>query len=61
MKDLGHGKDYKYAHAYEGNFTDEEFLPKEVIGSKLYEPNNNIRENEIRKNLKQWWKSKYDY
>jgi len=61
MKDLGHGKDYKYAHAYEGNFTDEEFLPKEVIGSKLYEPNNNVRENEIRKNLKQRWKSKYDY
>lgn len=61
MKDLGHGEDYKYAHAYEGNFTEEEFLPKELIGSKLYEPNNNIRENEIRKNLKQWWKSKYDY
>ena len=61
MKDLGHGKDYKYAHAYEGNFTDEEFLPKEVIGTKLYEPSNNNRENEIRKNLKQWWKSKYDY
>ena len=61
MKDLGHGEDYKYAHAYEGNFTDEEFLPKEVIGTKLYEPSNNNRENEIRKNLKQWWKSKYDY
>ena len=61
MKDLNHGKDYKYAHAYEGNFTEEEFFPNELVGSRLYEPNKNLRENEIRKNLKQWWKSKYDY
>lgn len=61
MKDLDYGKDYKYAHSYEGNFIEEEFLPAEVKGTKLYNPGNNTRENEIRKNLKNWWKSKYLY
>ncbi|MBL4651843.1 MAG: replication-associated recombination protein A [Flavobacteriales bacterium] len=61
MKDLDYGKDYRYAHSYEGNFIEEEFLPAEVKGTKLYNPGNNTRENEIRKNLKNWWKSKYLY
>ena len=41
MKDIGYGKEYKYAHQYEGNFTDLEFLPEKIKGSKLYEPGNN--------------------
>ncbi len=61
MKDLDYGKDYKYAHSFEGNYTEEEFLPTEVVGTKIYDPGNNARENEIRKNLKNWWKTKYRY
>ena len=30
MKQLGYGKDYKYAHAYQGNFVQQQFLPDEV-------------------------------
>jgi putative ATPase len=61
MKDLDYGKDYKYAHDYEGNFVNIEFLPDKIKGSKFYEPGNNARENEIRNNLKKWWKEKYGY
>ena len=61
MKDLDYGKDYKYAHQYEGNFADLEFLPDKIKGTKLYEPGNNPRENELRNNLKKWWKEKYGY
>ena len=61
MKDLNYGKDYQYAHAYENNFVDLEFLPKEISGIKFYEPGNNARENELRKFLKERWKKKYDY
>jgi len=61
MKDLSYGKDYKYAHSYEGNFTDMEFLPEKISGTKLYEPSNNAREIEIRNNLKKLWKKKYGY
>ncbi len=61
MKDLGYGKDYKYAHSYEGNFVDDNFLPEDLDGKKLYDPGNNARENEIRERLRQWWKDRYGY
>ena len=61
MKDEGYGKGYKYAHAYDGNFAEMEFLPPEIANSKFYDPANNARENEIRKNLKAKWKEKYGY
>ena len=60
MKELGYAKDYKYAHAFEGNFVDQEFLPDELQGHKFYEPGTNARENEIRARLQKLW-TKYGY
>ncbi|MRX63260.1 replication-associated recombination protein A [Maribacter luteus] len=60
MKDLGYGKDYKYAHEYENNFVDEEFLPEELTGTSFYKPGKNPRENAIDEFLKKRWKGKYD-
>ena len=61
MKSIGYGNDYKYAHSHEGNFVDLEFLPDKVKGTKLYDPGNNSREEEIRKKMKALWKEKYGY
>lgn len=61
MKDLGYGKDYKYAHNYENNFTQAEFLPEEIKNTTLYEPGNNKREKALREYLKALWKGKYEY
>jgi putative ATPase len=61
MKDLGYGKDYKYAHSYEGNFTKEEFLPEEIRGKIIYQPQDNTREKEASEMLKKWWKDFYKY
>ncbi|MDO9553771.1 replication-associated recombination protein A [Rhodonellum sp.] len=61
MKDLNYGKAYKYAHDYPGNFVAQEFLPDEIKNTKLYEPGNNARENELRKYLKDKWQGKYGY
>ncbi|MBL7917294.1 MAG: replication-associated recombination protein A, partial [Bacteroidia bacterium] len=61
MKEMNYGKDYEYAHSYEGNFVNLEYLPQELSGTKLYEPGNNARENEQRKLLQQLWKEKYGY
>jgi len=61
MKNIGYGKDYKYAHSYAGNFTDLDFLPAEIKGTKIYEPGNNARENEAREKLKKLWKDRYKY
>lgn len=61
MKDLDYGKDYKYAHAYQNNFVEQEFLPEELSGTRFYEPGNNKREEIDRKSLHNKWKNKYDY
>ncbi len=60
MQELGYAKDYKYAHSFEGNFVDQEFLPDELKGHKFYNPGQNARENEIRTRLGKLWK-KYGY
>jgi putative ATPase len=61
MKNLGYGKDYQYSHSYEGNFSSQEYLPKEISGRKFYDPGKNAREEELRKFLKNLWKDKYGY
>jgi putative ATPase len=61
MKNLGYGKDYKYAHSYEGNFAELDFLPAEIKGTKLYEPGNNPREAESKEKLKKLWGNRYKY
>ena len=61
MKKLGYGKNYKYAHDYEGNFTEQEFLPDELAGTVFYEPGRTPREEELRKYLRNLWKNKYNY
>ena len=61
MKEMGYGQNYKYAHNYDQNFVVQEFLPDEIKNTILFDPGNNPRENEMRKNLKNWWSGKYDY
>lgn len=61
MKDLDYGKDYKYAHSYENNFVEQEFLPEEIKGTTFYEPGMNQREQADKELLKKKWKGKYGY
>ena len=61
MKRMGYGKNYKYAHSYEGNFTEQEFLPDEIRGTTFYDPGKTPREDELRRYLKNLWKEKYGY
>ena len=60
MKQLGYGKEYKYAHSFEGNFVDQEYLPDSLSGKTFYQPGNNAKEAQIRQNLAKKWK-KYNY
>jgi putative ATPase len=61
MKNMDYGKGYKYAHSFEGNFADQEYLPDKIAGTKFYDPGINARENELRKYLKEKWGDKYNY
>src|ERR1700712_2979702 len=61
MKNIGYGKDYKYAHSYEGNFTELDFLPDAIKGTQIFQPGNNPKENESKEKLKKLWGDRYKY
>ena len=61
MKDMDYGKEYKYAHQFDDNFTLQEYLPDKLKGTAFYVPQKNAREEELRKFLKERWKGKYNY
>ncbi len=61
MKNIGYGKDYKYAHDYNQNFVDLEFLPEKISGTTFYSPQENPREKELRTHLKALWGKRYKY
>jgi len=61
MQELDYGKNYEYAHNYEGNFLEHEFLPEEIVGKAFYVPGTNKREQGIQLDLREKWKSKYGY
>jgi putative ATPase len=61
MKDLSYGKDYKYSHLGEHNFLEQEYLPDAIKGTCFYQPQQNTREQEIKKFLQERWKGKYGY
>ncbi len=59
MKDLGYGKEYKYAHSYEGNFVNQDFLPEKIKDRRFYTPQHNPTEEKILERLRQWWKNRF--
>ncbi|MGC6470212.1 MAG: replication-associated recombination protein A [Flavobacteriales bacterium] len=61
MKDLDYGKNYQYAHDYENNFVNQEFMPDNISGTTFYYPGNNDREQKFKIRLTKQWKDKYDY
>jgi len=61
MQDLGYGDNYKYSHDYPSNFVNQEFLPTDIINTKLYDPGSSLREKGLRDFLKVRWNDKYGY
>ncbi len=59
MKEIGYGKDYKYAHAYDGNFVEQDFLPEKIKKERLYHPQKNATEEKILERLKKWWGKRF--
>jgi putative ATPase len=59
MKEIGYGKNYKYAHSYEGNFAEQDFLPAEIQKERIYHPGKNPLENKILERLRNWWGKRF--
>ena len=59
MKQLGYGKDYKYAHAYSGNFVNQQFLPDEVKDCRIWHPQNNVQEAKLKERMQALWGERF--
>lgn len=59
MKELNYGKDYKYAHSYEGNFVEQEFLPKELLKYRFWHGQPNPSESKLIERMQQLWGERY--
>ncbi|EGK01878.1 MAG: replication-associated recombination protein A [Prevotella sp.] len=59
MKELDYGKNYKYAHSFENNFVQQDYVPKEIKGRQFWKPQQNASESKIVEWLKKLWKDRY--
>ena len=59
MKQLGYGKDYKYAHAFTGNFVNQQFLPDETKDVRIWHPQKNAQEIKIKERMQGLWGDRY--
>ena len=59
MKELDYGKNYKYAHSFENNFVQQDYVPKEIKGRQFWKPQQNASEGKIVEWLKKLWKDRY--
>lgn len=62
MSEAGYGKDYKYAHDFDGSFASQEFLPDSLSGTTFYQPHkDNATEAKIAERIEHWWGDKYQH
>lgn len=60
MSQLGYGKDYKYAHAYEGNFVQQQFLPDGAADARFWHPQENASENKLNERMRMLWGKRFE-
>ena len=61
MKSIGYGKEYKYPHDFEKNFTDQNYLPEELKEEQFYFPSENGQEKGLKERLKSLWSKRKKY
>ncbi len=60
MKDLGYGNNYKYAHSYEGNFVNQQYLPDQIKNERIWKAGNSQQEASMLERLRKWWGKRFD-
>lgn len=59
LKELDYGKDYKYAHNYENNFVEQQYLPDKIKKERIWKVQGNAAEKKMGDWLRALWKGKY--
>lgn len=59
MEELGYGKDYKYAHDYQGHFVEQQFLPHDIRNKRIWHAQENAAEAKLQERMLHLWKDRY--
>ena len=59
MADLGYHKGYKYAHDYENNFVNQQFMPDEVQANRIWHPQSNPQELRMKEQMLMLWGDRF--
>ncbi|WP_444325440.1 replication-associated recombination protein A [Paraprevotella clara] len=59
MEELGYGKDYKYAHDYQGHFVEQQFLPDDIRNKRIWHAQENAAEAKLQERMLYLWKDRY--
>lgn len=59
MEELGYGKDYKYAHDYQGHFVEQQFLPDDIRNKRIWHAQENVAEAKLQERMLHLWKDRY--
>lgn len=59
MEELGYGKDYKYAHDYQGHFVEQQFLPDDIRNKRIWHAQENAAEAKLQERMLNLWKDRY--
>ena len=60
MKELGYSKGYKYAHDYEGNFVNQQFLPDALQTARFWHPQDNPSEAKLAERMHRLWGDRFN-
>lgn len=60
MKQLGYGKDYKYAHAYQNHFVEQQFLPDGLVDARIWHPQPNAQETKLKERMQSLWGERFN-
>jgi putative ATPase len=59
MAELNYGKEYKYAHDFEGHFVRQEYLPHELKNERLWVGQPNAAESKLIEHMKNLWGERF--
>lgn len=59
MEELEYGKDYKYAHDYQGHFVEQQFLPDDIRNKRIWHAQENAAEAKLQERMLHLWKDRY--
>lgn len=59
MAELGYSNGYKYSHDYPDNFIEQQFMPDELIHTRIWKPQHSPSEEKLYNNMLSCWGERY--